>query len=385
VEPVTFHNAESGFCVLRVKVRGQRDLVTVVGHAAVITSGEWVQMSGTWIVVAWGRRSMHISFPARSATIYAAGEASLRLRRRHSWPSQGGGREFESLRPPQIFQRKSERYEKAIARRLSSFLAWCPHGVHRGERGRQPIAPAGNHASLKFESTSYIFRSIGRLIPEDVMSAAADMLKPSEAAVVARVALRDVNRVIDERILPEAFFSLVDGRRVAATACSLISFYFDSAKRLTSEERLFAIREAGSRLHRLRARALASLLEEDWIVRDEFLTIDLAPFVRRTNERMDRLAAGREMVVSDPETLGGTPVIRGTRIPVYDVAASVAAGLPMDRILAAYPSLDADKVELASIYAEANPARGRPRSNDEFPKGAVIVTDRRVPRRRKAG
>ncbi len=35
VERVTFHNAENGFCVLRVKVRGQRDLVTVVGYAAV--------------------------------------------------------------------------------------------------------------------------------------------------------------------------------------------------------------------------------------------------------------------------------------------------------------------------------------------------------------
>ena len=49
MERVTFHNAESGFCVLRVKVRGQRDLVTVVGHAATIAAGEWVQMSGSWI------------------------------------------------------------------------------------------------------------------------------------------------------------------------------------------------------------------------------------------------------------------------------------------------------------------------------------------------
>ena len=49
VERVTFHNADSGFCVLRVKVRGQRDLVTVVGHAATIAAGEWVQMSGSWI------------------------------------------------------------------------------------------------------------------------------------------------------------------------------------------------------------------------------------------------------------------------------------------------------------------------------------------------
>ena len=49
VERVTFHNPENGFCVLRVKARGQRDLVTVVGHAAMITAGEFVQISGAWV------------------------------------------------------------------------------------------------------------------------------------------------------------------------------------------------------------------------------------------------------------------------------------------------------------------------------------------------
>ena len=49
VERVTYHNAENGFCVLRVKARGHRDLVTVVGHAASISAGEWVQMSGAWV------------------------------------------------------------------------------------------------------------------------------------------------------------------------------------------------------------------------------------------------------------------------------------------------------------------------------------------------
>ena len=34
VERVTYHNEENGFCVLRIKARGHRDLVTVVGHAA---------------------------------------------------------------------------------------------------------------------------------------------------------------------------------------------------------------------------------------------------------------------------------------------------------------------------------------------------------------
>src|SRR6201987_1009499 len=49
VDRVTFHNSESGFCVLRVKARGQRDLITLVGHAAMISAGEFVQASGTWI------------------------------------------------------------------------------------------------------------------------------------------------------------------------------------------------------------------------------------------------------------------------------------------------------------------------------------------------
>jgi exodeoxyribonuclease V alpha subunit len=49
VERVTFHNPENGFCVLRVKERGQRDLGTVVGHAAMITAGEFVQISGTCV------------------------------------------------------------------------------------------------------------------------------------------------------------------------------------------------------------------------------------------------------------------------------------------------------------------------------------------------
>ena len=49
VERVTFHNEDTGFCVLRVKLRGQRDLMTVVGHAATISAGEFVQATGEWI------------------------------------------------------------------------------------------------------------------------------------------------------------------------------------------------------------------------------------------------------------------------------------------------------------------------------------------------
>jgi hypothetical protein len=49
VERVTFHNAENGFCVLRGKARGHRDLVTVVGHAAIISAGELITASFSFI------------------------------------------------------------------------------------------------------------------------------------------------------------------------------------------------------------------------------------------------------------------------------------------------------------------------------------------------
>ena len=46
---MTFHNADTGFCVLRLKVKGQRDLVTLTGHAAAIGAGEYVEATGVWL------------------------------------------------------------------------------------------------------------------------------------------------------------------------------------------------------------------------------------------------------------------------------------------------------------------------------------------------
>jgi exodeoxyribonuclease V alpha subunit len=48
VERVTFHSQDTGFCVLRVKVRGHRELVSVLGSAASVQPGEFIQCSGRW-------------------------------------------------------------------------------------------------------------------------------------------------------------------------------------------------------------------------------------------------------------------------------------------------------------------------------------------------
>ena len=64
VERVTYHNFDNGFCVLRVKARGQRDLVAVVGHAATISAGEFITATGWWIT----DREHGLQFKAASVT-----------------------------------------------------------------------------------------------------------------------------------------------------------------------------------------------------------------------------------------------------------------------------------------------------------------------------
>ncbi len=201
------------------------------------------------------------------------------------------------------------------------------------------------------------------------MNAATETLTPTEAAVVSGVSVRDVHRVIDEHILPESFYDTRDARSFKSHACVFIAFYFGAADRLTSEERQRAI-------------TLASRHSPDTksctrIIQDEFLTIDLTPFWKSVDERLLRLNAARAQVMEDDEILNGTPVIKGTRVPVYDVAASVVAGISLDRILSSYPSLNREQVELAALFSEANPQRGRPKQRIVPPAGAEVISSRR--------
>jgi exodeoxyribonuclease V alpha subunit len=49
VERVTFHNEENGFCVLRLKVKGERELITLIGHTPTVSPGEYASASGQWV------------------------------------------------------------------------------------------------------------------------------------------------------------------------------------------------------------------------------------------------------------------------------------------------------------------------------------------------
>jgi exodeoxyribonuclease V alpha subunit len=48
IERVTFHNPENGFCVLKVKIKEEKDLTCVIGNLALVSAGEWFQAEGAW-------------------------------------------------------------------------------------------------------------------------------------------------------------------------------------------------------------------------------------------------------------------------------------------------------------------------------------------------
>ena len=133
-------------------------------------------------------------------------------------------------------------------------------------------------------------------------------------------------------------------------------------QRLLSQDQLVYLRlEAeGVRLlpltmRREVAKAVRSSADMDFISLSRFpvLRICVEPTRLKVTEQLGRLEEVQEFVTSDPETLQGTPVFRGTRIPVRIVAEMLAEGVEVEEILSGYPALDQKKVELASLYVRA--------------------------------
>ena len=77
---------------------------------------------------------------------------------------------------------------------------------------------------------------------QDSMENLMEHLTTSEAAVAAGVSVPQVQRIIDEQILPNDLYSTVQMRTFRTEACVLIAFYFETAELLTASARLRAIR-----------------------------------------------------------------------------------------------------------------------------------------------
>lgn len=88
---------------------------------------------------------------------------------------------------------------------------------------------------------------------------------------------------------------------------------------------------------------------------DNCLTVFRASAKGRTQRiclpRYNRAMSEFERIQVDPEVMLGQPVIRGTRVPVYALVASVAEGDTVESLLAAYPFLGAEDIRQALRFA----------------------------------
>src|ERR1700761_1656403 len=175
---------------------------------------------------------------------------------------------------------------------------------------------------------------------------------PAQASAVADLPLKAVHKLIDGRLIRPRRKRV--GREI---------------QRFLSQDQLVYLRlEAeGVRLlplatRREVAQAVANSPEIEMVrlSKGSAVTIQVKPVRREIKEQLLRLKKAQDMTASDPEILRGTPVFRGTRIPVELVAEMLADGASVEEILKGYPALDRNKVELATLYVRAFPRRGRP-------------------------
>ncbi len=157
----------------------------------------------------------------------------------------------------------------------------------------------------------------------------------------------EVDRILDEGSLPPGVFVRLNNRRfVKREGLPYVKFSAIQRRRLSLTFRKEVLRK------------MAAARKYSW--KDEVMEFDLAPMKAELEDRIRLLQQAEKAVVEVPDILGGEPCLRGTRMPVYMVAAAREAGTPVADMRRSYPSLTPELIELACIYAAAYPRRGRP-------------------------
>jgi uncharacterized protein (DUF433 family) len=196
------------------------------------------------------------------------------------------------------------------------------------------------------------------------------LMTANEAASVTGVPLRQVHRIIDAGLLKGAVKRRHNARLLALKALVGLKLAHDTADVLTLESRRVVV-----------ATVIRSPGQST--IRANLVVVDARSAAKAVRSGLDQLTKARRIVAGAPDVLGGTPVFKGTRIPVHDIADMLANGKAPTAIVKAYPPLDGDRVRLAAVYALAYPRRGRPRvklARSRLPKASeTLAFDDLVP------
>ena len=176
-----------------------------------------------------------------------------------------------------------------------------------------------------------------------------------EVAALADVSVRSVDKAIEERVLA-GIRAKARGRRRMLPLHALP--YAAIVTRLPVTLSLATKRDL---VRRLSERPVASMTSEPLEIAPA-VVVDIPALVGSDlAERAERYSKAREdHIVTDPEIMGGTPVLRGTRMTVYSVLGRLEGGDSVEDILDDNQHLSREAIETAALYARTHPLVGRP-------------------------
>lgn len=183
----------------------------------------------------------------------------------------------------------------------------------------------------------------------------ANVFSAREVAELANVPVRAVDKAIEEKVLA-GIRADAHGRR------RMLPLHAVPYAAIVARLPLTLSLETKRDLARALGKRSAARMTADPMEIARAVTVDLSALVGPDlAERAERYGKAREdFVETNPEIMGGTPVLRGTRMTVYSVLGRLDGGDSVDDILEDNPHLTREAVETAALYARTHPLVGRP-------------------------
>jgi uncharacterized protein (DUF433 family) len=178
----------------------------------------------------------------------------------------------------------------------------------------------------------------------------ATTYSPREAAAVSGAPLAAIQKTITTRKIPARVTGTPKRRRLDETA--LLAFALVAA---LPAALCVSLGVAYQLLRRMPSGSNAGEL-----VIGEAVKIDAGKALAAARRRLALYDRAREIIVSNPATMGGMPTIGGTRITAQSILGRFESGDSVESVIEDYPYLHRDAVEAAALYANADSPRGRP-------------------------
>jgi uncharacterized protein (DUF433 family) len=188
--------------------------------------------------------------------------------------------------------------------------------------------------------------------------AGAATLTPREVAELSGAPKRVVEKAIEERVLRVQFRAL---RGAAKRPQRMLPTHAVAYAALMAKLDLKLGMAHKKRLLEKLARLKPDEMRQARVEVAPAVEIDVGRLVGDAFDRAERYRLNRDAWIAvDEAIMGGTPVIRGTRMTVYSVLGRVTHGDTVEAVLGDNPDLPRDAIEAAITYARTHPFRGRP-------------------------